>query len=102
MRLPILTSQKLFKTDGDIPIPVFIVALENIGHSLQTDTRLHKEVEAHARIRPGTSATPALALEGTVEHPDKGATESISKCDQRFLKLIQTDATAPIFVETFK
>ena len=50
MRVVLLTGQKLLKAQRDVPIPVIVVPLENIGHPLQHYTTLHKQIETHATL----------------------------------------------------
>lgn len=99
-----LTGQKLLEADGDVPIAIIIVALKHIRHALETNTRLHEEIEAHA-IQMGAlrrANVAGLALKRLEEDGDKRRAEPVPERDQRILKLAQIDAPAAVIVEAIK
>lgn len=100
-----LTRQKLLEAHGNIAVTVVIISLECIRHAPQTDTRLHEQVEAHARRRRTLGMPvhqPSLRLERCEQHRDERLAQAISKCRESILELLQTDATAAVDVEPVK
>lgn len=86
-----LTRQELLETQRDVPVTVFVVSLEDVGHALQHDAALHEEVEAHA-------AGTALVV-GTVEQMDEVGAEPVAKGDEGVGVFGKGDVAAGVRVE---
>ena len=87
-----LTSQKFFKTQSNIPIPIIIVFLKNIRHPLQNDTTLHKQIKAHAIL--------SAFVVSSEQQLDKGGAEPVAKRNKGIGVFVKGDVTAFVFVET--
>ena len=86
-----LTSQKLLKTQRNIPIAILIIFLKHIRHPLQNNTALHKQIETHLPL-------PALVIR-RIHQFDKGGGKPIAECDERVGVFEEGDAAAAVFVE---
>lgn len=79
-----LTSQELLKTHGNVTITILVVAFEHIRHAFQIDTRLYKQIEAHAclaRRRAGAGPFPPFAFKRRVQNSHEWLAETVSECD---------------------
>ena len=89
-----LTSQKLLKTQRNIPIPILIILFKDIRHPLQNDTTLHKQIKAHL-------ALPAFVIR-RIHQFHKRRRKPISKRNQRIGVFVKGNVTAAVFVESVK
>lgn len=92
---PQLTCQKLFKTQHDVAVPIFVVPFEYVRHLLQRNTTLYKQVETHV--------TSPFALIVSLEQ--KGYErwrEVVSKLRQGVRKLVQRNVAAAILIKAVK
>ena len=83
--------QELLETQRDIPIPILVIPLEHIGHALQGDAALHKQIEAHVPV-------PALLIRA-VEDADEGAAQAVPERDEGLGVLVEGDVAAAVLVE---
>lgn len=79
------------QAQSNVPIPVLVILLEDVGHPLQTDARLHEQVEAHCVL-----TAPII---GTIEQCDELLRQAVPKCDQSFVELDVGNGSAVVGVK---
>jgi hypothetical protein len=84
-------DSKNLQAQRNIAVAVFVVLFKHVRHSLQTDARLHKQVEAHGVL--------PTAVVGAVQQRDELLREAVSECDEGFVELGVRDAAAVVGVE---
>lgn len=93
-RLPHLLqnlAQKVLKAKRDVPIPIFIILLENIRHPLERNTSLHKQVKAH-------DALPPLIIRPEQQLHEPGR-EAVPEGDEGVCELLERDVAGAVDVE---
>ena len=89
-----VTCQKFLKAQCDIPIPIIIISLENIRHSLQNYAALHEQVETHVPF--------STLVISCVEQVYERRRQAVAKLNERFRVLIERYVPAVVFVESIK
>ena len=92
--LDLRTCQELFEAQGYVTIPVVVVFFKDIRHSLENNTALHKEIEAHA-------VSPTLIVRAE-EEGDEGGGEAVAKSYKSFSIFGMGDISALVFVKAVK
>jgi hypothetical protein len=84
----------------DVPIPIIVVSLEDIRHALQTNARLHKQVETESILpRPLIAARPRILRVRIEQQLHKRGTQAVSKRHQRIRELEVRNTPAPVLVK---
>lgn len=83
--------QEILETQRDIPIPIIVILLEHIRHSLQRNARLHKQVEAKLAL-----AALVVRLE---QQLDKAVRQPVAERNQRVGEFVALDVTGAVRVE---
>lgn len=84
-------KKKDLQAQRNIPIPVVIVLLKHVRHTLQTDARLHEQVEAHVVV--------AAAVVRRVQQLHKLRGQAVPKGDEGVGELAVGNAAGAVGVE---
>lgn len=84
-------AQEILKAQSNVAIPVIIISLKHIRHTLQRDARLNKQVKAH-------DAFAALIVRAE-QQLDKLRAESVTERNEGIGEFRQRDVAAAVDVE---
>jgi len=83
--------QRNLQTQGDITVPVLVVLLEDVGHTLEADASLDEEVEAHSVF--------VAAVVGAEQQLHELRRQPIAEGHKRLAELVVRDVARPVHVE---
>lgn len=84
-------KRKHSQAQRNIPIPITIILLKHIRHPLQTDARLHKQVETHVVVPP--------AIVRRVEELHKLVAKAVPKGNQGIGEFLAGNAARAVAIE---
>lgn len=87
-------TEEILKAQGNVAITIIIVLLEDVGHALEGDAALDKEIKAHDTL--------ATLVVGSEEQLDELGAEAVAEGDKSVAELGEGDVTAAVGIETIE
>ena len=96
-------AQENLQAQCDVSVPILVVPLEDICHTLQTDASLHKQVEAQSLLPVTLVASSSRSLGVRVEQQlHELRAQAVSKRHQRIREFLHADVPAPVCIKSIE